>query len=256
MTGNDLMIEVAGLRMFGRPGRGPYVVKSEGLEGWEDGVDMRSESVAVPNRHGSYVLPRFQESRTVGVQGVILAKTARELANFRAGLTGLLAHGRPGRMQVTVDGSTQWGEVMLASKTKVTRRRGTYYADFSLNLWAPDARKFGAVQSVPAGVGSATPVQNRGNYPASPVIVVAGPVSAGGYSVTGPGGEVFTVTTSPAAGVTHLINMHDGLLRVNGSISAGAGLVSRADTFTIPPGGKVNVILSKGGRVELYDTYI
>ncbi|GAA3289242.1 hypothetical protein ACFFON_15485 [Arthrobacter citreus] len=224
------------------------------LDPWFETPAVKGESVERGNADGEFDLPTNYAARIIPFSGRLLCSGPSQVRAAANRLAGLL-HGGLVTMQVTDAGGTTWAKVKRNGPT-VPVKVNDRMLRFQFDLKAPDPRKFGAVQSVPAGVGSATPIQNRGNYPATPVIVVAGPVSAGGYTVTGPGGEVFTVTTSPTAGITHLINMHDGLLRVNGSISAGAGLVSRADTFTIPPGGKLNVTLSKGGRVELYDTYI
>lgn len=254
----DLMIDVAGLRMFGRPGRGPYVVKDEGLEGWEDGVDMRSDNIPMPNQHGSYVLPRYQESRTLGVQGLVMADNVRELTNYRSRLAGLLAHGRPGRVQITSGGLTLWATAMLASKTKTTRRRGTYYADFTLNLWCPDPRKFGDTSEFTAKVGEPATVFHRGNYDAPPRFVVSG-YAPGGYALV-VNGRRFNVTQPVVTASPHTIDYDDGRLRIGGAVVHG-GLGVTA-TPHIPPGRSISVEIvplttgTPTAKLTLLDTYI
>ncbi len=228
--------------------------KTTTLQGWWDRPAKRSDSVERVGAHGKYMLPRFYESRMITVGGRVITKSHEHQHAAMDRLAGMLTNG-PGRMRVAGHGATQWAVVEMDREVRFNIQTDTY-VQWQFTLEAVDPRRFGAVRSLSAGAGTATEVQNRGNFPASPLIVVEGPVTAGGYTVTGPGGELFTVTTSPGAGTTHLIDMHDGLLRVNGSMAAGAGLVSRADVFTIPAGGKANVTLSKGGRVELYDTYM
>lgn len=247
----DKQVLLGGQVLHGSDRQGLWV--TEEIEGWIDPPSVRDSDVERPGSHGDYDLPSNYASRTPTLTGVLIAEKRSDALVGVSFLTSAASLGVT-RLQVTDEGVHAWAWAKFAGLdyTWITKSA----VRWQLRLKCPDPRKFGAARSVAATAGAATPIQNRGNYPASPVIVVPGPVSAGGYTITGPGGEVFTVTTSPAAGVTHLINMHDGLLRVNGSIAAGAGLVSRAATFTIPPGGKVNVTLSKGGRVELYDTYI
>lgn len=200
------------------------------------------------------MLPKFYESRKITVGGRVITRSHEHQHAAMDRLAGMLGNG-PGRMRVAGHGSTQWAVVEMDSELRMNPQTDTYM-QWQFTLEAVDPRRFGEARITTAGSGTATAVQNRGNFPASPVIVVPGPVTAGGYTITGPGGELFTVKTSPGSGTTHLIDMHDGLLRVNGSMATGAGLVSRADVFTIPAGSKVNVTLSKGGRVELYDTYM
>lgn len=252
----DLMIDVAGLRMFGRPGLGPYVVKDEGLEGWEDGVDMRSDNVPMPHQHGSYVLPRYQESRTVSIQGVILAESARDLTNYKQRLSGLLAHGRAGRVQVTTGGLTLWAEAMLASRTKVTRRRGTHYADFALNLWFPDPRQFGNLNKFSSPSGATTPLFHRGNADAWPSFTVTGSMP-GGYTLR-VANRAFTVL-QPLTSGSHVVDFRNGRLRVNGSLVSGG--VGTANLTPVPPGTGASFQLqpvsgSGTAAVNVYDTYI
>lgn len=226
---------------------------TEKIEGWFEPPTTRDGDVERSGSNGDYDLPSQFAARTPTLEGVLIAENRSDALLGLASLSNSAPLG-VARLHVIDEGMRTWAMAKFAGLESTWLTRQSFR--WQLRVKCPDPRRFGDVRVVPAGAGSATAVQNRGNFPASPVIVVPGPLTAGGYTVTGPNGELFTVTTSPASGTTHLIDMHDGLLRINGSMAAGSGFVSRADVFTIPAGGKANVTLSKGGRVELYDTYM
>lgn len=256
---DDLVVVVDGLTMFGRPGLGPLAIIENGLDGWDDGVSMEGGKVKRPHAHGSFKLPRFQESRTVTITGIILAANEKEQELAGNRVSGLLSDGGMGRVQVKKAGKTTWADASV-DDTSVDPRRGTFKSDFQVQLWCPDARKFGELNSVPFGTGISAGSHHSGNAHASPVIIVPGPVT-GGYTITGPAGELYTVAGDVPAGAVHTIDLDDGLLRVNGSISAGVGKVTRADVFTVPPGQKVTVSIAAfsgnvSGHVTVLDTYI
>ena len=255
---DSLMVDVAGLRMFGRPGLSPFVVKEDGLVGWDDGVDMRGERVSRPTGHGSFALPGLLDSRTVSVEGLIHARSAGELALARNRLAGVLAGGSLGRVQVAQAGVTQWAQGMLSAKPTVRRRRGTYYADFQVQLWFPDPRQFGDTQSF-VRTNGAVSVFHRGNFDALPSIVVRGS-AANGYRLNGPGGKQYRVSRPLVSGRPHRIEFGDGLLRVDGVLMPNG--TDRSDVWPVPPGQDVSfdVNVLNGGTAEatitVTDTYI
>lgn len=248
-----LKVTVAGMDFFGQ-GMHDFVIEPEGFDGWDDGVDMRLEKTVRPQAHGSFDLPGFQDSRTVAISGHAFADSNKQLRWLRGRVTGLLADGGSGRVQVDRDGDVQWADCRLASKTKFTELGGNDIASFQIQLWCADARKFGEFTSVPIGTASPAALRHRGNYDASPLVRVDGPV-VGAYTVTGPAGEQYTVTGGIASGSQHVIDFNDGLLRVNGVITA--ALVTTAGLWKVPPGQKVTATISNGaGHIELLDTYI
>lgn len=228
--------------------------KSFTVDGWWDTPDVKQNREDVPYGHGGYVLPEFYGERLITISGRFISKSHLHQHEAMNALRGAIRPGEVKTMQVLGHGPDQWANVMLDRKIRVVPETDTY-ASFQISLRSPDPRIFGMARSEPAAAGVATMVENRGSAPAWPKIVVPGPVSSGGYTITGPGGEQYTVTASPGSSSTHHVDMWDGMLRVNLSMAAGGGLVGDAQTFTIPPGGKVPVTLSKGGRIELYDTY-
>lgn len=225
------------------------------LDGWWDTPDVKENREDVPYGHGGYVLPEFYQERLITVTGRVRSKSHEHQHEAINALKGCIMPGQVKTLQVLGHGPDQWANVMLARQIKAVPVTDVH-TSFQISLRSPDPRIFGASRIVPAAAGVATLVENRGSAPAWPKIVVPGAVSAGGYTITGPNSEKYTVTTSPSSSQTHFVDMWDGMLRVNSSMAAGAGLVGDAQTFTIPPGGKVPVTLSKGGRIELYDTYM
>lgn len=244
-------IEIQGSVLHGEDHLGRWAV--EKITGWHEPPAVRSDNLAVPHGHGSYALPVYYEGRTITVEGILFfEKRSQAVLAMQS-----MRNGDPSKLlwfSVTDNGFRTDALVRVtgADFTMVTRNAMRY----QLRLYAPDPRRFGEARIFTAGSGTQTLVENRGNAPAWPKIVVPGPVTVGGYTITGPNGEQYTVTASPGSSSTHFVDMWDGMLRVNSSMAAGGGLVGTAQTFTIPPGQKVPVTLSKGGRIELYDTYM
>lgn len=225
------------------------------LDGWWDTPDVKDNREDVPYGHGGYDLPEFYGERLITITGRVISKTHSHQHEAINSLKGCIMPGETKTMQVLGHGPDSWANVRLARSIKAVPVTDVH-TSFQISLRSPDPRIFGMARSEPAAAGVATLVENRGSAPAWPKIVVPGAVSSGGYTITGPNGEKYVVTTSPSSSQTHYVDMWDGMLRVNSSMAAGAGLVGDAQTFTIPPGGKVSVTLSKGGRIELYDTYM
>lgn len=228
--------------------------KVNSIDGWWDTPDIKDNREDVPYGHGGYVLPEFYRERLITITGRVRSKTHSHQHEAINALKGCIMPGQTKTLQVFGHGPDQWANVMLARQTKAVPVTDVH-TSFQISLRSTDPRIFGERRIVTAGAGVAVMVENRGSAPAWPVVVVPGPITAGGYTITGPNGEQYTVTASPGSSSTHHVDMWDGMLRVNSSMSAGGGLVGNAQTFTIPPGGKVPVTLSKGGRIELYDTY-
>lgn len=223
------------------------------LTGWFDRPAPKGNTEDVPYGHGEYDLPDFYGARTIAGRGRASFRTPAEALAGRDRFMG--ATFGPVIMQVRDEtGKMTFSRVKPAGECIATVLGRMLRFEFVLK--ATDPRRFGEARVVAAGAGVAAMVENRGSAPAWPKIVVPGAVSSGGYTITGPNGEKYVVTASPSSSQTHYVDMWDGMLRVNSSMAAGAGLVGAAQTFTIPPGGKVPVTLSKGGRIELYDTYM
>ncbi|AOY72045.1 hypothetical protein ARZXY2_2515 [Arthrobacter sp. ZXY-2] len=256
---DELELIVAGLAMFGRPGLGPFVIIKDGLDGWNDGIALRGDKTARPQAHGSLSKKRYQESRTVTMTGKILAPSVADREMLMNELSGLLADGSEGRIQVKKGGITQWANASRDSLS-IDPIHGTTNADFQLQLWCPDPRKFGRengpfIATVGAGVNG---VRHYGNYPAPPRFTVTGNMP-GGYVLTIKG-QVFTVVKPLLAGETHFIDYDNGRLRVNGAVFHGG--VGYGFTPHVTPGVPTAISIAPRttgtgtASLSLLDTYI
>lgn len=246
----ELHVNVAGLDFFGDSG--PFLIGPDGFEGWDEGVDMRLDKTGRPRAHGSFDLPGFQESRVVSLSGNVLAGSPAQLSYLKERLLGILAGGQSGRIQVARPWGTQWANCRLGAKTRFTERGGKDSATFQIQLWCADPRKFGDLKTFPIAAGTPATVFHRGNYDASPVVQINGPV-AGGFTITHPGG-LYTAVGDLAAGSTIRVDFNTGRLRLNGNDRS--DLVTQADLYKVPSGGTAVFSVNRGaGFVEALDTY-
>lgn len=225
-----------------------FVIEPQGLKGWLAGVAMRRDEVARPASHGAFDAQGFQSARVVSISGTILAESPTELESMIVQLTGLLSDGGTGRLTVQDDNArATWADVRLAAQTEIDRYTTGLEADYQVQFWAPDPRRYGELRTFPAGQ-----VYHRGNTEAVPVVEVTGPVSAP-YSVSSQGRTV-TVTQALTSGQVHRIDMATGWVRRNGVLQLGA--VSAADVFMIPRGTGAAVSGPSSMRVLVHDTFI
>lgn len=235
---------------------GFYISK---LDGWDVTPEVRRDETAMQQRHGSFGAQSFLESRVMSISGRCYADSPQKLLKYSEQLSGVLAGGLPQRIVVERAGEMRWAVGQLASKTEFDIEVWGQRASYQIQVWFPDPRKFGNIQAFPL---NGTPFDGvvayqYGNFPATPTITVNG--SASGYTVNGPTG-FYVVTRALQTGHPHVIDMNTGLLSVDGVTVYGA--VSRADTWTIPPGVEVlqTVTPVSGGvaamRVVVTDTYV
>jgi hypothetical protein len=254
----DLKVTIEELSFFGQ-GLHDFVIEEGGFSGWDDGVDMRVEDTARPQRHGSLDLPVYQGSRTVSLSGQSYADVNAKLRWNRNRLTGLLAGGGSGRIQVDRDGDVQWADCKLAARTKFTERGGRNIADYQVQVWCPDGRKYGRAWEFVATVGNnAAGVRHYGNFEATPKFVVTGndPV---GYTLTIKG-QPFNVVYPLTPGQPHTIDYDDGDLLINGVIIPGA--IGYGFTPKVTPGAPTALAIETAGggtataTLTLFDTFI
>ena len=104
------------------------------------------------------------------------------------------------------------------------------------------------------GHTSSISVAHDGNFPATPVLTIAG-TSSGGYTVTGPGSQLITVTTALASGHPHTIDLATGALYKDGARVLGG--ISVYQPWTVPVGSSVTVSVSAGTVASsVKDTWI
>lgn len=252
----ELTVNVEGLIFSGM--RGPFAIGPDGLDGWDDGVEMRVEDRPRTQAHGSHDLPVYGGSRIISISGYVLAQSVAELDHLGSRLTGLLAGGQKGRIMVAKGAGSKWADCRLAAQTKFTERHGQPTGDFQLQLWCPDGRRYGETNTFTVQTDAPVEVYHRGNFPATPKFTVTGSMP-GGYTLTVDGWN-FAVSKPLHSLTPHQIDYADGRLRVNGSVVQNS--VGNTNLTTIPPGRSVGVGLypattgSGTAVMKLLDTYI
>lgn len=251
-----LAIELDGLQILGAPyfgGARGLFVKRDGLKGWDDLPSGRRDAVALPQAHGEFDLPVFRGPRLVTVEGYILASSAFDLGELRSQLLGVGADGQA--VQVRVDHQEQTlsasGRVISASVVDTANRGQRVRASFAIDLVCADPRKYGAANIVE---GKTVQASHLGNFPASPLIEVTGPITAP-YTVTGPSGRSITVSQALAAGQTHRLNLATGEISRNDTRQFGALTVYQP--WTVPARRMVSMTISTGVmKATTQDTYM
>jgi hypothetical protein len=244
----DLDIRFQGIEIFGRrpPSGFGFAITKDGLEGIDDGAPVRGETIARENGDGDYETPLNLDSRIVGLTGVCVAETARDLADLGDDLKGALVESSA---PVVFDhlGRKRWGVGRLAPGT-TTRFKPVSHtlesklarAEYSMQIKFADPRLYGEQPNRYPVAGSAAQVTavHYGNVTAVPVLTVSGSDPLG-YSIYGPVGKIYRVTTPLVAGVDHVIDMADGYVRIAGQVVRGG--YSIAQRWGVPRGTAVTM---------------
>lgn len=231
-----LSIQVDGVEILGRPRDGSSRVEGlfvgpDGFQGWDDGVDVRRESVERPAQHGDYDLPVFNGSRVISIDGHALAWSEEELGNLRNQIMGVCADGGRRLIAVAHQGDDLRATVRRGSKPTFVDsgiRHGMHRASFAVFLVAADPRKYGESKDFPAG----TVAVHRGNFPATPRLLIG--AGAGGYTITGPNGRQIVVGATAPAG-EHYIDFAQGGLFTAAGVRV-SGVMSVFQPWSIPVG--------------------
>lgn len=231
-----LSIQVDGVEILGRPRDGfsrveGLFVGPDGFHGWDDGVDVRRESVERPAQHGDFDLPVFNGSRVISFDGHALAWSEEELGNLRNRIMGVCADGGRRPIAVAHQGQTLRATVRRGSKPTFVDagvRHGMHRASFALFLVAADPRKYGESKDFPAG----TVAVHRGNFHATPRLLIG--AGAGGYTITGPNGRQIVVGGTAPAGDHYIDFAQGGLFTAAGVRVPGAMTVFQP--WSIPVG--------------------
>ncbi|QLD10888.1 hypothetical protein [Microbacterium oleivorans] len=226
-----------------------------GFTGWDDGVTMRSETIARPQAHGDFDTPGYLSGRLVPMKGTCFADSMEDLEEMRDMFVG---HGGDGgKFTVTVErnGRTLFGSARQAAGTTPTFEDiGTgRRAKWSASWWFPDPLKYGAAFDFPAG--QTVLAVHRGNFPARPRLRVYGD-AGGGYTITGPGGRLIVITRPLVAGQPHTFDTATGRLTIGGARALGG--IARSDLFTLPPTSATTISVSNGLTLQVLgnETYL
>lgn len=230
-----------------------FYVKRGGLQGLDGTPTGAREAISRPAAHGEFDLPVFRGPRVITIDGIAVARSEWDLQHLRSLITGCGATGDRVSVSVTHQGHLLSFSARVVEASFVDRgdRSRRAVADFMLNLVCADPRKYGKRADYS---GNSVTVSHDGNFPASPVVTVAGP-RTGPYTISGPDGRQVTVTQSLTAGQTHRIDFRTGRITRNGVAQLNA--LGRADLWTIPPGTQVPMAISSGlMTVTVTDTYM
>ncbi len=228
-------------------------VKAGGLKGFEGLPAGRRQAIERPMAHGEFDVPVFRGPRILTIEGVAVAQSGFDLAGLRALVTGCGAAGEQIKVSYELQGTSTYftARVLETVFTDRGHHGRRLIADFTINMVCADPRKYGAGERF---AGASVTVFQYGNFPATPVVEVAGPRS-GPYTITGPGGRAVTVAQSLAAAQTHRIDFASGTVTRNGARQLGA--LTHFTPWTIPPGSQVPMSISAGSMtVTVTDTYM
>lgn len=259
------VIRYAGLEIFDYPRdmsrvRGLFI-QPDGFQGWDGLPAGRRESLARAVQHGEHDAPVYLPSRTVTIDGWIIAPTEYELDNESDRLTGAGATGDSIVVSIEHRGKSLWakGRRILGEADDQGIRHGAHLrSQFQVQFVFADPRKYGNVNHLPGdtlvpknpdAVATSISVFHRGNFPAYPVIVI--PAAPAAYTVSA-GGKTFTVTGATAGG-THEVRLRSGRVYRSGVEMPGVG---RGDLWAVPSGAAMMHTLSVAGRVEITDTFV
>jgi hypothetical protein len=253
------LIDVAGFTIWGQRNRvapSPVFITEDGFTGWDDTPDMRRSSIDRPNAHGEFDAVGYLTARTASFSGHVVTGSALETAALGQRMRGLLSDGSLGRVTVQRDDHTEWADGRLASSTKFTvHGSDPTVADWQMQFWFPDPRKYGAMNHETSSSGALV-TRHFGNTRASTRFVVSG--DAERWRITGPGDRSVLVTQRLYPGHPHVYDMATGQLVIEGVVQYGG--VEVADSWTVPAGRQLNHTLSATGSATAeaftYDTYV
>lgn len=229
-------IQFGGFVFYGGEMPAPTGFTVSRFSGWTGGPGVKRETVDRQGAPGSFRAVSYATDRVVSWGGRYHGSSLDDVQAMSDALSG--AESR--ELVVTV----AWPESRWVNAT-VDRVRfepegALPYADYQVDLWLPDPRKFGVVRE---SVSSATSANadtaivkawHRGNFDATPRFTVTASSSmSSGYQLKGKG-RTFEVPGPLSVGQTDKVDFRSGTVRRNGVLVT--GVVPR--TFTVA-GGEV-----------------
>lgn len=228
-----------------------YLIEPRGLSGWFGAAGVRRDETQRPAAHGSFDSRGYRDAKVPFIRGTVIAPSRGSLNEMCRRLEGLLADGSMARMTVQDDaGMVTWQDVRIAQPAVTDDFGDGETADFQIGFWSPKAELYGDTHRFS---GSPATVFHRGTIPAP--ILVRIPNAPASYTITAPNPAVRTFTVSGAtAGGTHEVDLRTGRVTRDGSPMV--GVVTRADTWDMPPGVRWTHQISVGSAEWIVpDTY-
>lgn len=222
-------------------------------QGWTDGPGQRRDSAARVGGHGSHDAPSFSVDRSFTFRGRYNGSSVADVEQMGEALAGLEGHGLP----VTVQrANVRWADARV-DRVRFDEAGYAAWADYQVELWLPDPRKFGDLHTWTVANGGSSTMHHYGNAAAAPRFVVSGPHPSG-YSITATGRPSFQVDAPLPSGSTDVVDFATGRVRRNGVALVGAVPFPRV--WSVPGGGSQAWAFAgtgAGGCVaELTDTFI
>lgn len=251
--GDGLTVRGRGITLKGTlgPDEFGFLIKDDGMQGWEDLPAGRRQAIARVLSHGEHDVPVKLPGRVITIDGHVIAKSVYDLRRMSHQIRGWGATGDRFPLTVSLQGETLTSNVrsILRQATDTGDRGGDFVsAEFQVQLFAADPRKYAEPVTYQAPSGTVL-VPSEGNFPTYPVIEI--PSAPSSYSVSSPGGT-FTVTGAPAGG-THRIELSSGRVYRNDVWLAGFG---RGRLWAIPDGEQWQVSMSAPGRVIMRPAFV
>jgi len=223
------------------------------------GVSMRREQTDRPTGHGQFWSPGFLSGRVITLAGEIYSRGFEDQERMIGQIDSLLADGSAAPMAVQRAIGHLQATVGRIGEPSFTLDRYGLLATYQAQFWAPDPRWYGDAPA--SALAASLDLSHRGNFPSLPTFTVPGSAAvSGGYTIAGPGGRAYVVTSGPAAGHSDEIDFATGWLRRDGALLFGA--VSRYETWAIPKGANWTHTIAGTGAgtarmtARVPDTYV
>lgn len=260
-------IELMGLTLSGhkKPDQGLYWTD---LVGWNGVPDLRGTPDLIPGAHGRFKRSVYlRDSRAITLVGHILCDTHRELVAVKDRLESALAEGG-GSMIVATGEAGAWERFVEIDTLVIEPDHGRAYTKFTVDMVAPDPRRYGPVirvgpaglpvstggvrfpQSTPFNFGSVSDagrliVHNAGLIPLHPIIEVEGGFSTVSVQDIVGGNRLTLEHPVPVGGSVFLDSR---VRRVTADHQEVTRWLTRREWFSVPPGEEREYRLEVTGR--------
>lgn len=236
-----LVIEVDGVTFTGAAPVGA----GYGITAW-DGWDSGGDAVGGPQPYlaadGGYETSVYFGPRTITLEGRIVARSQRELAEMTAQLSRVCVVNRWATMVVSESklGMQRQMRVCRLHRPKITPDADRRTATFTLELQSAAFPKLDATESSATfTAGESKPCVNAGDYPAALVGVFTGPLTNPTMTV---GSDVWTYVGSVPAGEKMTVDFSTRMVRDNENLlslrlNAGGNWPRLDGTETVTLGG-------------------
>ncbi|MET4095108.1 hypothetical protein [Arthrobacter sp. UYCu712] len=224
--------------------------KTNTLEGWWGSPEPKEDDEERDGQDGDHDLDVYYKARYVTLTGRVIAKNHEALHKAMARFSGLLR--QRSTLQIEGHGPTLWLPVKRSSALDIVPTTDTF-AHWQVRVKAVDPRKLGERRRPALAPGTPAQVFHRGNYDASPVVQLNGPLT-GGFTINHPGGQ-YSALAELGVGSWLRVDFNTGRLQLNGNDRS--DLITKSEVCSVPPGPAVQFTITNGsGYVEIFDSHI